>query len=467
MNGRNDGAEPTPIPSTARACIGAGDGMVQGMKRGEPMTTADTPGPLPRRFGDYVLVDLLAQGGRGEAYLAVAPNAAAGRDLCVLKVLRAGLTADPAYVKRFIAGARMAVQLQHPHIATVLDVGKVDEAYYLATEHILGRTLQDVIERTARDRGTLPLPVALTLLCELLDALDFAHHRTSARTRQPLRFVHGEISPGSMMVTYEGDLKLTDVGLARSALELETTLPGEAPGRLAYQPPEQVRGQELDARVDVFAAAVLAFELLSGERFYAGKAPEMVWQLAAQGCWLPPTFSRLPTGLRTILERALRAEVNRRTPSCAQLRRELTSALHEAQARPDVVRSYMTALFPGAASVARRHLDALARSAAQAPPRRGATVRFVEPVSLANAEAATVVRDASALREELLASAGSEAQHSTAPERPHFEVATTDAEHRPPEVRRPLSLAEADVATEPDVRPPSLSSRKTPSGQQK
>lgn len=434
--------------------------MVPRMGRATPPTTAEGDRALPRRFGDYVLVEHLAQGGRGDVFVAVQPSAPAGRNTCVIKRLRADLTADQEYVNRFLAEARTAVQLQHPHIASVVDVGRVDGAYYLALEHVPGRTLREIVERANADRGGLPLGVSLALLGDLLDALDYAHHRNSPNTGKPLRFVHREVSPMSVMVSYEGDLKLTDVGLARSTLELERTLPGDTPGRLAYQPPEQVRGDELDARTDVFAVAVLAYELASGERFYGKRSTDAVWQLALAGGFLPSGFAKLPGGLRTALERALRADVHRRTPSCTQLRRELSAFQEEAKVRPGSVRALMTMLYPGAAAASRRHLESLARARAAALPAGGKTVRFVEAPPLASAEAPTVVRDVSALRDELSSEPGEVGVPPTAPSRPRFDLPTTDADPRSHEAMRPLALTEADVATEPDVSPPSLAARR-------
>ena len=414
---------------------------------------------LPRRFGDYVLVEHLAQSPRADTWVAMQAEAPGAPGLCILKSLHRAITADPAYVQRFLSAARAAVQLHHPHIAAVVDVGKVEEVYYLATEHVPGRTLHEVLQRAARDRVALPTTVALTLLSELFDALDYAHHRTHSATQQPLHFVHRELGPDSVRVSFAGDLKLMDIGLVRSALELERTLPGAEPGRLAYQSPEQVRGEELDARSDVFAAAVLCFEVLSGGRYYPGKTADEVWQLASTGGFIPPALQRLPSGLRLILERALRAERNRRTPSCAQLRRELLAHFHEVQARPNAVRAFMSGLFPGAEAVSRRHLEALCSMVAPRLP-AGATGRFVERVSVASAEAPTVVRDVSLLRQELSAPDTMGALASTAPSRPMFSLPPTDAEPVTRDRLRRQSLADADVVTEPEYRAPTVPGRK-------
>lgn len=429
-----------------------------------PLTgsTSDGQRALPRRFGDYVLVEHLAESPRGDTWLALSADAQGGPAPCVLKSLHRAITADPSYVQRFLGAARTAVQLQHPHIAAVVDVGKVDEVFYVATEHVPGRTLQEILQRATRDRSAVPAAVALTLLCELFDALDYAHHRTHSSTQQPLQFVHRELCPESMRVSWAGDLKLIDIGLVRSALELERTLPGAEPGRLAYQSPEQVRGEELDLRSDVFAAAVVSYEVLSGERFYPGKSADEVWQLAATGGWLPHGIQRLPSGLRLILERALRAERNRRTPSCAQLRRELLGHFHEVQSRPGAVRAFLSALYPGGEAVSRRHLEALCSTVAPRQP-AGATVRFVERGSVASAEAPTVVRDVSLLRQELSSPDAMGSLASTAPSRPMFSLPPTDADPATGDRPRPRSLADADVATEPDFRAPTLQKRKPPS----
>lgn len=361
-----------------------------------PGPTSATPhADLPRRFGDYTLLEHLAHGGRGDVYVAIRPDAA-GRDTCVIKCLRADLTTQKSYVNRFVAEARIAVQLHHPNIATVVDVGRVDATYYLAFEHVVGRTLREVAERAAADRGALPVPLVIELVCDLLDALDYAHRRRGAQSGEPLGFVHREVSPSTVMISYEGALKLTDVGLARSALELEMTLPGSAPGRLAYQAPEQLRGDPLDGRADLFAVAVLCYELVTGERYYAGKAPEAVVKLASAGGHVPAGFSRLPTGLRAILGRALESDPERRTASCDELRRALREDQRNTRAQPGDLKALMTSLYPGAAAASRRHLAALTRGRPADDARGGETVRFVPATPSTSADAATVVREASA-----------------------------------------------------------------------
>lgn len=349
---------------------------------------------LPRRFGDYVLLEHLAHGGRGDVYVAVAPSADAERPTCVLKCLRADLTADKSYVTRFVAEARTAVQLQHPHIASVVDVGRVDATYYLALEHVMGRNLREVLERAGAERRALPLQVTIELVCDLLDALDYAHRRTNPQTGEPLGFVHREVSPASVMIGFDGALKLTDVGLARSTLELEMTMPGAAPGRLAYQAPEQVRGDDVGGRTDLFSVGILCYELLTGERFYAGKLPATLWKVAGAGGYRPAGLARLPAGLRGIIGRALEPDPAKRPASCDELRRQLREDQRSARVRPDEVKALMTALYPGAAAASRRHFQALARVPLDGAMRGGPTVRFMPEAALASADAPTQVREA-------------------------------------------------------------------------
>ncbi|MBI1944350.1 MAG: serine/threonine protein kinase [Deltaproteobacteria bacterium] len=431
-----------------------------------PTNDAITTG-LPRRFGEYVLLEHLAHGGRGDVYVAVGPNAGAARSTCVLKCLREDLAADKSYVARFVAEARTAVLLQHPNIASVVDVGCVGGAYYLAFEHVIGRSLREVVERASAERGALPMPVVTELVCDLLDALDFAHRRTNPQTGAPLGFVHGEVSPGSLMIGYDGMVKLTDVGLARSTLELEMTLPGAAPGRLAYQAPEQVRGGDVDGRADLYSVAILAYELLTGERFYAGKPPETLWKVAGAGGYHPPGFARLPAGLRTILGRALEPDPETRTASCDELRRELREDQRHARARPGELKALMTALYPGAAAASRRHFEALARTRL-AVGRGGETVHFMPEGQLASADAPTQVRDASTIRPAIAApparptiaaplpsvvgitGAFDSTTGDLSPATLQRALATDAPSH---DERRPLPITEMDVATEPDLRP--------------
>jgi serine/threonine protein kinase len=284
---------------------------------------------LPRPFASYLLLQNFARGGMGDVYLAKSGGLAGLERVCVLKKLRSDLTRDREYVTRFIDEARVVVTLNHRNICNVFDVGRVDNEYYLAMEYVSGRDVRALQER-CRKREVLPPPAAaLTITCEVLEALDYAHRRHHPVTQEPLNLVHRDISPQNVLVSYEGEVKLIDFGLAASRLKVERTQPNVVMGKMAYMAPEQARGDPIDARADLFACGVLAYELLTNERFYEGMSATDIWQVAGRGGFMPRAWGSIDPPLSSILARALHPDPRRRFPSCGEFREALLGYLHE------------------------------------------------------------------------------------------------------------------------------------------
>jgi serine/threonine protein kinase len=284
---------------------------------------------LPRAFGKYLLLQNFARGGMGEVYLARSGGIAGLERVCVLKKLRADMMRDREYVTRFVDEARVVVTLNHANICNVFDVGRVDAEYYLAMEYVSGRDVRALQER-CRERALVAPPLAaLHIVCEVLEALDYAHRRHHPVTQEPLQLVHRDISPQNVLVSYEGEVKLIDFGLAASRLKVERTQPNVVMGKMAYMPPEQARGDPIDARADLFACGVLAYELLTNERYYEGMTASDIWQVAGRGGFMPRAWGSLDPVLTPLLARALHPEARRRYPSCGEFRDALQTFMRE------------------------------------------------------------------------------------------------------------------------------------------
>lgn len=267
--------------------------------------------PLPRAFGPYLLVRSLAKGGMGEVFFARSGAVAGFEKHCVVKTLRPHLTDDREYVARFIDEARVVVQLNHKNVCQVFDVGLVGERYYLAMELIAGQDVRALADALLAKGTPFPPALALHIVTETLEALDYAHRKLDVEG-QPLNLVHRDISPQNVMVSYEGEVKLIDFGLAASSVKVEKTSPNLVMGKLAYMSVEQIRGEAVDRGVDLFATAVMLTELLLGERFYVGLTAHETWSLAAQGHHRPPRYGTLDEDMRAILDRALHVDKTQR-----------------------------------------------------------------------------------------------------------------------------------------------------------
>ena len=300
-----------------------------------PATRPDAPLPgasstapaFPRPFGSYLLLASFATGGMGEVYLAMHGGIAGAFRLCVLKKLRPDLTRDQEYVNRFIDEARTVVQLNHANICHTFDVGQVGEEYYLAMEYVAGVSLKSLAQRAAESSRVVPEPVALFIVAEVLAALDYAHRHRHPITGEPLHVVHRDVSPQNVLVNFEGEVKLIDFGLAQSALKKEQTETGTVMGKVAYMSPEQARGDDVDGRCDQFATAVLAYELLTGDRYYGDMPYHAIWAIAGMGNFPPRSWARVQPELAAVLGRSLSADPRRRFESCGDLKEAIGAYL--------------------------------------------------------------------------------------------------------------------------------------------
>ncbi len=220
-----------------------------------------------RRLGKYVLLGRIGHGGMGKIYLAHAPGPAGIEKLLVVKRLHSHLTGDPMLVSSFLDEARLSMALNHPNIGHTFDVGEVDGRYFMVMEYIDGQNL-GVVLRIAKRSGSYPKSTLWAgLFLSVLDGLQAAHTARDARGR-PLQIIHRDVSPQNILVTYDGLPKLVDFGIAKAAMRVQETDAGTLKGKYAYMSPEQVRGEPLDARSDVFAAGIVLWEMLAGRRLY-------------------------------------------------------------------------------------------------------------------------------------------------------------------------------------------------------
>lgn len=268
----------------------------------------------PRRFGRYQIFDRIGRGGMADIFLARMPTDIGADRLVVLKQILDPLSRDETFARMFIEEAKLCASLRHANIVQVLDLGREQGLLYMAMEYVEGFDLHQLLARCSRAQIPLPAEFAIFVVREVLAALDFAHRATDGDGR-PLGIVHRDVSPSNVLVSFEGEVKLCDFGIARAAgravdeggpSEALAALRARLVGKSAYMSPEHARGEDLDARADVFAAGILLWELCAGRRLYRGSEEEMLAQ--ARRGQIPPLAERgLPAAghLQSVLDRAL------------------------------------------------------------------------------------------------------------------------------------------------------------------
>jgi tRNA A-37 threonylcarbamoyl transferase component Bud32 len=220
---------------------------------------------FPRRFGPYVLLKPLARGGRGALYLALSGPEESAK-LCVIKTVLPHL-ADKEYLQRFRDEAKVVVRLSHGNLVPVFDSGQVAGEIYLAMDYVEGKDLRATWNRCAKKGIAFPVDVAAHIVKELARGLNYAHGFGD------IKLVHRDVSPPNVLLSYSGEVRLTDFGLASSTLKLEKTAPGIIYGKVSYMSPEQARGEVLDGRTDLYASGIILWELLTGRQLFASNKP--------------------------------------------------------------------------------------------------------------------------------------------------------------------------------------------------
>ena len=277
------------------------------------------------KFGEYELIKYFATGGMADLYLA-RRNDHEG-DL-VLKKIQTRYVDFTKVVKMFVDEGRIAQALDHPNIVRVLDVGQHEGTYFIAMEYISGRDLLAICRRGVEVQKFLPRPLAVAILVQALRGLQHAHEKLGP-DGAPLRVVHCDISPGNIVVSWGGTVKIVDFGISRAAIQLRAEDHSVA-GKYNYMAPEQIRGEPVDARADIFAMGILLYELTCARRLFRGR-PEQVMHLVLEEPIAPPTTVRpdYPPTLEKIVMRALERDPAARYQTARALRDELMIWLAE------------------------------------------------------------------------------------------------------------------------------------------
>jgi serine/threonine protein kinase len=323
-------------------------------------------GGFPRKFDSYVLLKPLARGGMGQLYLALAGTPGLQK-LCVIKQVPPDVIA-PENARRFRDEAMVALRLAHGNLVSVFDAGIHGGEIFLAMEHVDGRDLHAVWNRCAERRMPFPVDVAAYVIKELVRGLAYAH------SFENLELVHRDVSPANVLLSFSGEVKLTDFGLATSVLKLERTAPGIIYGKVSYLAPEQARREPLDGRADLYAAGILLWELLTGRQLFPlrtaaddsaspSDANAGAIRRARNPEITPPSqiSDRVPPELERIVMRALAAEKEDRYPSGELMRADLASFLADTAPKTDAARlaDFLRPLFADDARTERREREAL------------------------------------------------------------------------------------------------------------
>ncbi len=287
-----------------------------------------------QRIGPYRIIRTVAIGGMGEVFLATLERSGGFEKRVALKCVLPRLMADPHFVELFEREARLAAALSHRHIVQIFDFGRDQGRSWLAMEYVQGVDLKAVLDGLAGG-GPMPLGLAVEIGVACARGLDYAHRARDPRGRS-LHLVHRDVSPQNVLLSFEGDVKLADFGLAHAAAR--DPHEGGLQGKFAYMSPEQVEGLPLDGRSDQFALGVVLYEMVSGRRaFFADDGVEQILDRVRRAAPLAPLAEvapELPHPIRRVIERALRADRTERFSDTHALAEALAGAAGASGLRP-------------------------------------------------------------------------------------------------------------------------------------
>jgi|SRR5215217_783231 len=275
--------------------------------------------------GKYQLVRKLATGGMAEVFLAKAAGPGGFEKTLVLKRILPHLAEDPSFVEMFLGEARLVAGLNHPHIVQIFDFGEAEGSYFLAMELIDGPNLRRWQRQAASKGQPLAPNICAKVVAQAAEGLAFAHDFVDPTTGQPLGLIHRDVSPDNILVSRQGAVKVVDFGIAKVAGQKHRTQTGIVKGKVAYMPPEQVRADPLDRRVDVYALGVVLYELLTGKLPIDGASELALMQAIVSREPMPVSRYRqdVPAALQDIITKALRKDREDRYPDCRALQVDL------------------------------------------------------------------------------------------------------------------------------------------------
>jgi serine/threonine protein kinase/Flp pilus assembly protein TadD len=301
----------------------------------------------PKQFGKYQLLDKIAEGGMAELFRAKLTGAQGFEKLIAIKRILPNLSGEENLLAAFIDEAKLAALLHHENIIQIYDFGSMDDQYFIAMEYLFGKDLR-TISRTVRKKDQeLGLENILYIICRICAGLDYSHNLKDLHG-EALSIIHRDINPQNILITYEGQVKIIDFGIAKAASHNTKTRENLIKGKLAYMSPEQANGQAIDHRSDIFSTGIILYELLADRRMFQGETMHVL-SLVREAQYDPPeeVIPNLAPKLNAILHRALAKDPDERFRHAGEMLADIEEFMFELSLRPNArsFAGYMKELF--------------------------------------------------------------------------------------------------------------------------
>jgi len=299
-----------------------------------PIGPREDEDSIPTKFGRYDIIELLATGGMARVYKA---STSANRIFTIKKILPE-FSRNEEFIKMFLEEAKISLSLKHSNIVRVIDFGAIDGTYYLAMEYVFGKDVGSLLKKTLEKKIHVPIDVACQIIIQCCRGMEYAHRLTDAFGTS-LGIIHRDISPPNIFLSYNGEAKILDFGIAKaiSAAENKNTRSGVLKGKFSYMSPEQTRGEYLTAQSDLFSLGIVLHELLTSRSLFYTRDEIETLERVRKAEVAPPSKTRkgVPPELDQIVLRALQPKLKKRYESCGQFADDLEAVLRIHYPRTD------------------------------------------------------------------------------------------------------------------------------------
>ncbi len=276
-------------------------------------------------FGKYVLLEKLAMGGMAEVYLARSIGAGGVGKFVAVKRILPQFSEQVEFVDMFKDEASIAINLQHSNIVTITEFGMEKNQFFIVMDFVNGRNLKQILNKVKTANSSLGIEHIVYCVKEIAAGLDHAHRCLNPATAKPLNIIHRDMSPHNVMISFEGEIKVVDFGIAKAETQIESTRAGTLKGKFGYMSPEQADAQEVDQRTDVFSLGIIMWELLANDRLFVGKNEIEILRKIKE-CNIQPLRklnANIPPELEKIVSKALAKDRNLRYRNAEDLHRDL------------------------------------------------------------------------------------------------------------------------------------------------
>lgn len=306
------------------------------------LSSGSPEAPFP--FGKYYLLGLIARGGMAEVYRAISPSDR--EHITAIKCMRPQLAKEKRFVEMFIREGKLALLLEHTNIVRTLEIGRSEGRYFITMEYISGRDLTQLLRRCQEMSRRIPVPHAIYIASRVCRGLHYAHTRTDAEGRL-LNIVNRDVSPSNVRLSYDGEVKMLDFGIAQAMLKFTSEI-GVLKGKFSYMSPEQIRGMPVDARTDIFSTGILLHEMLTTEKLFRGDSEFDLMEKVRSAAVPPPSKynRRVKANLDAIVLRALAREPVNRYQTSEDFADALEELLVSYGFQPEELRDFVRQMFP-------------------------------------------------------------------------------------------------------------------------